>query len=404
MNSNPSLDPESFEALLANAFEVQRSGLDPRSLSAVIDVQRFIATPEFSGDRGLRLIADCALKVANASGIAIALLESNQLVYRAGSGSAAIQVGRHVPAVLAARSEAQAEILRVENAENDSRVQADICKQFGAMSLLILPIYKKLVIAGVLQVHFNEAHVFLDPEVRAYRLMAGLVEEAMSRNLEHATTEVPALSVAPAIESNPDVQPVLIEDSERPTKAEPAFFQFYSEPAGEQRVWFNVELARQFGQKVNRLFTGSIWPLAATVSAVPLLAVAIQIAHHHHSVPSKVSTTYSSRPDTAAQKLLPTPANATSGETSNSGTKRPIAPRPAFRRVQVGPNEVDYVAEDVTIRDFTNRHARPQTRITDRQVDIGQDVTIRYFSRKSSSDTQPVPVPASQTATQSLSR
>src|SRR5579864_1928727 len=362
MNSNPSLDPESFEAFLANASEVQQSGLDPQSLSAIIDVQRFIATPEFSGDHGLRLIADCALKVSNASGIAIALLESNQLVYRAGSGSAAIQIGRHVPAVLAARSEAQAEILRVENAENDSRVQADICKQFGATSLLILPIYEKRAIAGVLQVHFNEAHVFLDREVRAYRLMAVLVEEAMSRNLQQTTTEAPAQSVAPTIEHNPAVQPVSNEGDERSTQPAPALFQFYSAPE-ERRVWFNTELARQFGQKLNRLFTTSIWPLAATISALPLLAVAIQIAHHHHSVPSKVGTTYSSRPDTSTQNVSPSPASVNE-ETSNTETKSAMAPRSAFRRVQVGPNEVDYIADDVTIRSFTSRSVRPQTRIT----------------------------------------
>jgi len=403
MSSHPSLDPESFEAFLANAFEVQQSGLDPQSLYAVLGVQRFIATPEFNADRALHLIAGCALKISNASGIAIALLESNQLVYRAGSGSAAIQVGRHVPAVLAARSEMQAEILRVENAQNDYRVQADICKQFGAMSLLILPIYKKQVIAGVLQVHFNEAHVFLDREVRAYRLMAGLVEEVMSRNLQQSTTEAPAPSVVPAIENNPVPQPVLIEDDERPTQPAPALFQFYAAP-GENRVWFNTELARQFGQKVNRLFTTSIWPLAAAVTAVPLLAVAIQIAHHHHSVPSKVSTTYSSRPDTSTQNVSPSPANA-GGQTPDVGTKRTMTPSSGFRRVQVGPNEVDYIADDVTIRHFTNSPARPQTRITDRQVDLGDDVTIRYFSNKSTPDSQPAPPPAaSQVATQSLSK
>src|ERR1700757_90961 len=162
MSSHVSLDRESFQNFLANAFAVQNSGLNRQLLSALIEVQHFIAKDEFTVDRALDLIADRALKVCNASGIAIALLEANQLVYRAGSGIAATDVGRHVPAVLSgcAPSKAGVEILRVENAQTDSRIEAEICRQFGATSLLILPIYRAQAVAGVLQVHFSEAHSF----------------------------------------------------------------------------------------------------------------------------------------------------------------------------------------------------------------------------------------------------
>jgi len=185
MNSHASLDRESFQAFLANAFEVYKSGLEPRSLSALVEVQRFIRTNEFTVDRALHLIADRALTISNASGIAIALLEANQLIYHAGSGLAAMDVGRHVPAVLSVcAGKARVEILRVENAQTDLRIEAEICRQFGATSLLILPIYQAQAVAGVLQVHFKEAHSFLDREVRTYRLMAGLVEESIWWNLQ----------------------------------------------------------------------------------------------------------------------------------------------------------------------------------------------------------------------------
>jgi hypothetical protein len=55
-------------------------------------------------------------------------------------------------------------------------------------------------------------------------------------------------------------------------------------------------------------------------------------------------------------------------------------PGPEFKRVRVGPNEVDYVAEDVTIRHFTPTLARPQTRLAYKEVHFGPDVTIRYFA------------------------
>lgn len=58
----------------------------------------------------------------------------------------------------------------------------------------------------------------------------------------------------------------------------------------------------------------------------------------------------------------------------------PGAPGPEFRRVRVGPNEIDYIAEDVTIRQFVPTPARPRAPGTYKEVQMGPDVTIRYFS------------------------
>ena len=145
MKTRYSIDQESFQIFLANAFAVQESGLDPESLSALIEIQRFMASEEFDLNRAMQMIAERALGVRHASGVAVALLEANknELVYRAGSGSAANDVGRRVPAVLSASSpqENRREILRVENAETDKRIDAEICRQFGAMALLMVPIF-----------------------------------------------------------------------------------------------------------------------------------------------------------------------------------------------------------------------------------------------------------------------
>jgi hypothetical protein len=58
----------------------------------------------------------------------------------------------------------------------------------------------------------------------------------------------------------------------------------------------------------------------------------------------------------------------------------PGAPGPEFRRVRVGPNEIDYIAEDVTIRQFVPTLARQRAPRTYKEVQMGTDVTIRYFS------------------------
>jgi hypothetical protein len=54
---------------------------------------------------------------------------------------------------------------------------------------------------------------------------------------------------------------------------------------------------------------------------------------------------------------------------------------PGFRRIQVAPNEVDYIAEDVTMRVFTSSHKTRPSRGGSNQLEIGDDVTVRYFAQ-----------------------
>jgi len=159
MSSDSSFDPEFFQKLLESAFAVQESGVNARSLVCIVEIQRSIKAGHLDVDGTMRLIAEFAQQVAGASGVAVGRLKGDQLVYGAGSGSAASSVGRCVMAtfIASAPNRTRAEILRVENAESDPRIEAAICRQFGATSLLILPIYHADAVAGVMQVLFGEA-------------------------------------------------------------------------------------------------------------------------------------------------------------------------------------------------------------------------------------------------------
>ena len=406
MNSPPSLDRKSFETFLANAFAVQKSGLDARLLSAVMQVQRSITTGQLSVDDALSLIVDRTLEMSNASGVAIARLESSQLVYCAVSGNSGTETGQRLPAVLSAcaHSEGGAEILRVENAEADSRIQAEICRQFGATSLLILPIYDKHVVVGVLQVHFSEAHSFVDREVRAYRLMAGMAGDAISRtpadNREHAALVAGSTEV---IQQNINLEPVFNENQEGPAQTAPiaSFLAGMLGVNGLTRL--SRAEAKQRIQKVSRFFADNVWP-AETLGAAAMLCVALGIAHFHHSASSMVGST----PSTSSNILATSPANpapANDWKRFGRGANDGLSPNAAFRRVRIGPNEVDYVAEDVTVKHFTNSYPRPQSHSNVRQVNIGDDVTMRYFANDSTfaSQTESVSTPT-QTTGQPLPR
>ena len=201
MSAHSSLDREAFQQLLANAFAVQESQINSQSLSAIMEVQRLVTRGELDVDGAMHHLVEAARDVADATGVAIGLLKGDRLTYKAGSGSAASYIGRQVTASLtvSADNRTKREILRVENALADPRIDAAICRQFGAQSLLTLPIYHAGALAGVLEVLFSEAHTFQDCEVRTYRLMTRQIEAAMllatqSEQEKNRTEELPPIT------------------------------------------------------------------------------------------------------------------------------------------------------------------------------------------------------------------
>ena len=191
--SNPPNDRETLQQLLANAFAVQESHIHPHSLTAIMEIQRLLASGKIDVDSVMAHIVESARHVAEASGIAVALLKRDRLTYRAGSGTSESLIGRQVTACLtdSPGTKTNCEILRVENAQTDTRIESDICRQFGANALLIVPIYQDGALAGILDIRFNEPHAFELPEVRAYRLMAEQIEAALfhAAQFEHNRLE-----------------------------------------------------------------------------------------------------------------------------------------------------------------------------------------------------------------------
>lgn len=410
MTSRYSVDRESFESFLANAYAVQESGLDPHTLSALTEIQRFVTNDDFELNRAMHMIAERALGVSRASGVAVALLEpnKNELVYKAGSGIAANDVGRRVPAVLSASSqqETRREILRVENAERDKRIEAEICRQFGAMALLMLPIYKSHVLVGVLQVLFAEAHSFLDREVRTYRLMVGALEDGILRDVQREekqqrvrTVEQP--SPVPVV-SQQYVQPVQNGAATSEVLAAASKLNIAAEfsvrepdaasPPTEKEIHNHLaviirevsavwnEFTRAIGNLETRVWNANMRYAGPAIAAAVAVTIAVSIFHLSRFSDTKITSSVSTLHD--AQQPLPKDLLVSEeSKTLDYEQKVNTSPGTGFKRVRIGPNEVDYIADDVTIRHFEIRHAKPLIRTSaQNEISFGDDVTVRYFA------------------------
>jgi hypothetical protein len=414
MKTRYSIDQASFQIFLDNAIAVQESGLDPQSLSALIEIQRFVTSDEFELDRAMHMIAERALVVSHASGVAIAFLEANknELVYKAGSGRATNDVGRRVPAVLSASSpqEHRREILRVENAGTDKRIEAEICRQFGAMGLLMVPIYKAHALVGVLQVLFDEAHSFVEREVRTYRLMVSALEDGISRDLETAQKDPAASTVEQMpkirVAADPCLPPAanvagasqvcaVAEKAEADTQSIAA--AALSTGAGtsaepeEKALHDHVAIIVRELRVMWRAFTRAMATFQArawsahsryagpAVAGVLVVTIVIMVSHLNHSSDANISSSISTAHDAQQAPASPLFVNDEK-KLAGDEHKEIRSPGGGFKRVRVGPNEVDYVSEDVTIKHFETRPAKAQIRKgVGKEIIFGDDVTVRYF-------------------------
>lgn len=162
----------------------------------------------------------------------------------------------------------------------------------------------------------------------------------------------------------------------------------------------SVWRTRSLGTKASSVTTIRLWMmrfrphklrLPTVAAAAVVLIIAARWAPSHLVAASPVAALSSpERSSNARPEILSVPAKLPPSVTEQAAG--PGAPSSAFRRVRVSPNEVDYVADDVTVRNFLPTPARPRAQAY-KEVHIGEDVTIRYFLSKPELDPRGRPTP-----------
>jgi putative methionine-R-sulfoxide reductase with GAF domain len=403
MSKKSSLDRDSFQQLLASAYAVQESQMDSRFLTAMLGVQRLILRGELGTDSVVSLIADSARDVSGAAGVAIGLLEGDVLVFRAASGCSVPRIGSRVSASLTSSAKTNREILRVEDARTDTRIEGAICRQFGALSLLILPISSDRAVAGVLEIQFSEPHAFQNCEVQMYRLMAALIETAMRRGSEE--NKRVELSVFPrAVEE----VPARGEGSLNKNSLNKNAAMFFSAGRNSIRQRCSAAFAALRGstafKEAASLGTVTVQRATEAISHKPLRSLAFAavavglgltfwIAHGGRRPASSLGASLGTAfPSESATVRSLEAGNPIEGDGTSHAKPSLIAAklaRPArtgpaktkARRARAGQNSIEYIGNDVTVRHFNYRPA-PQ-RTSSRVSYVGDDVTVRYFTPKS---------------------
>ncbi len=174
----------------------------------------------FTLDEVLQLIADRAVAITGAEGLAIALPENDAIVLRAAAGTVRPDLGARIDrdSAFSATCIRTAQIVSCDDTETDAGVNLQACRRLGARSMVAVPLCGRRRGIGLLQAFSAQPFGFNDSDVRNLSLLAELMLGALKPEDEERFVE-PAQIAATRLEAAPS-EPEAVPVAEPKTPAE----------------------------------------------------------------------------------------------------------------------------------------------------------------------------------------
>ncbi|PYX60465.1 MAG: hypothetical protein DMG76_02225 [Acidobacteria bacterium] len=158
------------------ALARRQAGFDTISSTA-----EFEAGEQFVLDDVLQLVAERAVAITGADGLAIALAENDEIVLRASAGIIKPSVGARLDrdSAFSGACFRTAQIVRCDDTEIDPRVNLHACRQLGARSMVAVPLCGRRRVIGLVEAFSAQIFSFNDSDVRSLELLAELILGAL---------------------------------------------------------------------------------------------------------------------------------------------------------------------------------------------------------------------------------
>ena len=206
------------------SLAARHSGFD-----APVAVAEFEAEEQFVLDEVLQLVAQRAVAITGADGLAIALAENNEIVLRAAAGTICPDLGQRIDrnSSFSGACFRTAQIFTCDDTETDSRVNLEACRKLGARSMVAVPLCGRRRVIGVVEAFCSWPFGFNDSDVRNLTLLAELVlaalkpedEDRFAESAEVAETKLEAPKAASAAGLRIEATKVAETQSTEPVKA-----------------------------------------------------------------------------------------------------------------------------------------------------------------------------------------
>ena len=147
---------------------------------------------QFVHDEVLQLVADRALMVTGADGVAVALVEGTGIVCRASAGKITPERGARLDphSGFSGACLRNGVVVKCDDSELDSRVNPQACQRLGARSMVAVPLSAPQAIVGIMEAFSSEPFGFNDCDVRCLTLLGALILDAMNPEDENLLSEM----------------------------------------------------------------------------------------------------------------------------------------------------------------------------------------------------------------------
>lgn len=153
-----------------------------KRLSDVIAIQNEIATAGLDPEPVMEIVVQRVQVLTSASGAAVELLDGENLVTRAASGNALPRLGltAHLSGSVSGYCIETGEVLLSNNTAEDSRINRQAASAIGAASMVVVPLYHRGKVVGVLKVFSAATNAFSDLDLQTLQLMTGVIGAAIN--------------------------------------------------------------------------------------------------------------------------------------------------------------------------------------------------------------------------------
>ncbi len=152
-------------------------------LAGVVAVQQEILAAVSDLDRVLQIVVHRSAELTQGTGAVVEVVDRDELVYRAASGTAAKHVGLYLPieGSLSGEVVTTRTLLRCNDSDTDPRVDSEACRMIGLRSMVIAPLLDGDHTLGALKTYSDRPNAFDDLDEYVVQLLAGMTSAAMQQ-------------------------------------------------------------------------------------------------------------------------------------------------------------------------------------------------------------------------------
>ena len=156
--------------------------MSPERLLTIIELQNAIAAAGMNADEVMAIVVERAAALTSATGGVVAIVEGDEIVYRAVTRPSTIALGHRLTRAggVPGRCVAERAPIRIDDASADPRVD-DESARLGSGSLLCVPLLYGENAVGVIEVASLRPRAFSEQDVETLRLLAQIIAIALHR-------------------------------------------------------------------------------------------------------------------------------------------------------------------------------------------------------------------------------